>query len=80
VLLQNLWLKEVNQMRQGNWSEATEMLGEANPFRETGRINGGIADVDGGIKVGCSLLFLLFVRSDGHTRRFKRQCAIYEAC
>lgn len=25
-------------MRQGKWSEALEMLGEANPFRGTGEI------------------------------------------
>jgi hypothetical protein len=25
------------QVRQGNWAEATEMLGEANPFRDSGQ-------------------------------------------
>jgi len=44
-------LIETIQVRQGNWSEATEMLGEANPFRETRRSGAGIANVDGGIKV-----------------------------
>ena len=27
----------VFQVRQGNWAEATEMLGEANPFRNSGQ-------------------------------------------
>jgi hypothetical protein len=26
------------QVRQGNWAEATEMLGEANPFRDSGQL------------------------------------------
>jgi anaphase-promoting complex subunit 6 len=38
-------------VRQGKWAEATEMLGEANPFRNSGRSGPGVANEDGGIKV-----------------------------
>jgi anaphase-promoting complex subunit 6 len=38
-------------VRQGNWADATEMLGEANPFRDSGRSGATIPNVDGGIKV-----------------------------
>ena len=39
------------QVRQGKWNEATEMLGEANPFRELGRSGPDAPNMDGGIKV-----------------------------
>lgn len=39
------------QVRQGKWNEATEMLGEANPFRELGRGGPDAPNIDGGIKV-----------------------------
>jgi anaphase-promoting complex subunit 6 len=39
------------QVRQGKWTEAMEMLGEANPFRGTGRSGPAIPNMDGGIKV-----------------------------
>ncbi|KAF7312234.1 TPR-REGION domain-containing protein [Mycena indigotica] len=39
------------QVRQGNWTGATEMLGEANPFRNSGRSGPAIPNLDGGIKV-----------------------------
>ena len=39
------------QVRQGKWNEATEMLGEANPFRELGRSGPNAPNMDGGIKV-----------------------------
>ena len=39
------------QMRQGKWADATEMLGEANPFRGSSNSGPNIANVDGGIKV-----------------------------
>ena len=39
------------QMRQGKWADATEMLGEANPFRGTGNSGPNIPNLDGGIKV-----------------------------
>jgi hypothetical protein len=43
------------QIRQGNWSAATELLGEANPFRDSGRSGPGIPNVDGGIKIEASM-------------------------
>ncbi|KAG6868678.1 hypothetical protein C0993_012181, partial [Termitomyces sp. T159_Od127] len=46
------------QVRQGNWAEATEMLGEANPFRDSGRSGPSIPNVDGGIKVEASMCHL----------------------
>ncbi|KAF5382153.1 hypothetical protein D9615_004247 [Tricholomella constricta] len=46
------------QVRQGNWAEATEMLGEANPFRDSGRSGPAIPNVDGGIKVEASMCHL----------------------
>lgn len=41
------------QVRQGKWTEATEMLGEANPFRGSANSGPAVPNVDGGIKVGC---------------------------
>lgn len=41
----------VRQVRQGNWSDATEMLGEANPFRDLEQDRAAVPDIDGGIKV-----------------------------
>ncbi len=38
------------QMRQGKWSDALEMLGESNPFRDDGE-GPQVPNVDGGIKV-----------------------------
>ncbi|KAJ3573119.1 hypothetical protein NP233_g2630 [Leucocoprinus birnbaumii] len=50
------------QMRQGNWSDALEMLGEANPFRDSeitpGRSGPSIPNLDGGIKVEASMCHL----------------------
>ena len=39
------------QVRQGKWTEATEMLGEANPFRDSATSGPAIPNMDGGIKV-----------------------------
>lgn len=39
------------QVRQGKWPEALETLGEANPWRGTGKSGPGIPNMDGGIKV-----------------------------
>lgn len=39
------------QMRQGKWTDATEMLGEANPFRGSGKSGPAVPNTDGGIKV-----------------------------
>jgi anaphase-promoting complex subunit 6 len=49
-------------VRQGNWADATEMLGEANPFRDSGRSGAAIPNVDGGIKVRvyCASVFSFF--------------------
>ena len=41
------------QMRQGKWSDALEMLGESNPFRNSGRGGPDAPNMDGGVKV-CS--------------------------
>ncbi|KAF9466498.1 TPR-like protein [Collybia nuda] len=46
------------QVRQGNWDDATEMLGEANPFRDSGRSGPAVPNVDGGIKVEASMCHL----------------------
>ncbi|KAJ8586943.1 TPR-like protein [Rhizopogon salebrosus TDB-379] len=47
------------QVRQGNWADATEMLGEANPFRHSGSRSGpAVPNVDGGIKVEASMCHL----------------------
>ncbi|KAF7973502.1 hypothetical protein HWV62_15008 [Athelia sp. TMB] len=46
------------QVRQGNWTDATEMLGEANPFRNSGRSGPAVPNVDGGIKVEASMCHL----------------------
>ncbi|KAI0300772.1 hypothetical protein BC826DRAFT_990349 [Russula brevipes] len=35
-------------VRQGKWAEATEMLGEANPFRNSGRSGPAVPNTDGG--------------------------------
>ncbi|KAJ6494696.1 cell division control protein 16 [Mycena vitilis] len=43
------------QVRQGNWADATEMLGEANPFRNSGRSGAAIPNLDGGIKIEASM-------------------------
>ncbi|KAF9267586.1 TPR-like protein [Marasmius fiardii PR-910] len=46
------------QVRQGNWAGATEMLGEANPFRDSGRSGPTIPNIDGGIKIEASMCHL----------------------
>ncbi|KAI6110197.1 hypothetical protein EDD16DRAFT_1486805 [Pisolithus croceorrhizus] len=46
------------QVRQGNWSDALEMLGEANPFRHSDRSGAAVPNVDGGIKVEASMCHL----------------------
>ncbi|KAM6504448.1 cell division control protein 16 [Amanita muscaria] len=46
------------QVRQGNWAAATEMLGEANPFRDSERSGSAIRNNDGGIKVEASMCHL----------------------
>ncbi|KAF9818560.1 hypothetical protein IEO21_02665 [Rhodonia placenta] len=46
------------QVRQGKWTEATEILGEANPFRGSGRSGRDIPNIDGGIKIEASMCHL----------------------
>lgn len=42
-------------MRQGNWTDAIEMLGEANPFRNSGQSGPVIPNLDGDIKIEASM-------------------------
>ena len=51
------------QMRQGKWADATEMLGEANPFRGSNNSGPNIPNVDGGIKVRISCYSVYYVSS-----------------
>ncbi|KAH9928423.1 TPR-like protein [Amylocystis lapponica] len=46
------------QVRQGKWTEATEMLGEANPFRGHQRSGTTVPNLDGGIKIEASMCHL----------------------
>ncbi|KAG7088620.1 hypothetical protein E1B28_012593 [Marasmius oreades] len=46
------------QVRQGSWAAATEMLGEANPFRDSGRSGPTVPNIDGGIKIEASMCHL----------------------
>ncbi|EMD33975.1 hypothetical protein CERSUDRAFT_159330 [Gelatoporia subvermispora B] len=46
------------QVRQGKWNEATEMLGEANPFRSAGLGGPAVPNMDGGIKIEASMCHL----------------------
>ncbi|KAK7056632.1 anaphase-promoting complex subunit Cut9 [Paramarasmius palmivorus] len=46
------------QLRQGDWTGATEMLGEANPFRGSARSGPAIPNIDGGIKIEASMCHL----------------------
>ncbi|KAL5503810.1 CUT9 [Sanghuangporus vaninii] len=46
------------QIRQGKWAEATEMLGESNPFRGTDGVGPRIANIDGGVKIEASMCYL----------------------
>lgn len=52
------YLAALCQIRQGKWAEATEMLGEANPFKGTDRVGPRIANTDGGIKIEASMCCL----------------------
>ncbi|KZV78912.1 TPR-like protein [Exidia glandulosa HHB12029] len=46
------------QVRQGKWPEALETLGEANPWRNTGKSGANIPNMDGGIKLDSSMCHL----------------------
>lgn len=67
------------QMRQGKWADATEILGEANPFRGSGNTGPAVPNMDGGIKVR---LYIYRVYSFAFimSNRLKPQCVICVAC
>ncbi|KAI0067340.1 TPR-like protein [Artomyces pyxidatus] len=73
-------------VRQGKWSEATEMLGEANPFRHSGRSGPAVPNTDGGIKVEASmcnlrgLLMLKLNRGDQAKACFMEALALDVKC
>ncbi|KAJ3555866.1 hypothetical protein NM688_g2343 [Phlebia brevispora] len=74
------------QMRQGKWADATEMLGEANPFRGSGNSGPAIPNVDGGIKIEASmchlrgLLMLKLNRGDQAKNCFMEALALDVKC
>ncbi|RDB26326.1 Anaphase-promoting complex subunit cut9 [Hypsizygus marmoreus] len=74
------------QVRQGNWIEATEMLGEANPFRDSGRSGPAVPNIDGGIKVEASMcnlrgvLMLKLNRGDQAKECFMEALALDVKC
>ncbi|KAF8150604.1 cell division control protein 16 [Crassisporium funariophilum] len=74
------------QVRQGNWAEATEMLGEANPFRDSGQSGPSIPNMDGGIKVESSMcnlrgvLMLKLNRGDQAKQCFMEALALDVKC
>ncbi|KAH9847513.1 TPR-like protein [Lenzites betulinus] len=74
------------QMRQGKWSDALEMLGESNPFRNTGKGAPEIPNMDGGIKIEASmcnlrgLLMLKLNRGDQAKSCFMEALALDIKC
>ncbi|KAE9408566.1 TPR-like protein [Gymnopus androsaceus JB14] len=74
------------QVRQGNWADATEMLGEANPFRSLESNGPAIPDIDGGIKIEASmchlrgLLMLKLNRGDQAKHCFMEALALDVKC
>ncbi|THV04469.1 TPR-like protein [Dendrothele bispora CBS 962.96] len=72
--------------RQGNWTGATEMLGEANPFRDLGRNGPAIPNIDGGIKIEASMchlrgvLMLKLSRGDQAKQCFMEALALDVKC
>lgn len=46
------------QVRQGKWSDALEMLGESNPFKDSGKSGPSFPNRDGGIKIEASMCHL----------------------
>ncbi|KAJ3876094.1 cell division control protein 16 [Lentinula edodes] len=74
------------QVRQGNWSDATEMLGEANPFRDLEQDRAAVPDIDGGIKIEASmchlrgLLMLKLNRGDQAKNCFMEALALDVKC
>ncbi|KAF6754373.1 cell division control protein 16 [Ephemerocybe angulata] len=45
-------------VRSGKWTEAMELIGEANPFRGSAQSGPAIANTDGGIKIEASMCYL----------------------
>ncbi|CAG7849077.1 Anaphase-promoting complex subunit cut9 AltName: Full=20S cyclosome/APC complex protein cut9; AltName: Full=Cell untimely torn protein 9 [Serendipita indica DSM 11827] len=46
------------QVRLGKWTEALEVLGEENPFRDTSESGAHVANRDGGLKLEASMCYL----------------------
>ncbi|KAI0325438.1 TPR-like protein [Cubamyces sp. BRFM 1775] len=74
------------QMRQGKWSDALEMLGESNPFRNSGRGGPDAPNMDGGVKIEASmcnlrgLLMLKLNRGDQAKACFMEALALDVKC
>ncbi|KAI0925830.1 hypothetical protein AcV5_008457 [Taiwanofungus camphoratus] len=74
------------QVRQGKWTDATEMLGEANPFRDSGNSGPAVPNVDGGIKIEASmchlrgLLMMKLNRGDQAKKSFMEALALDVKC
>ncbi|KAI0648950.1 TPR-like protein [Trametes meyenii] len=74
------------QMRQGKWSDALEMLGESNPFRNSGKGGPDIPNMDGGVKIEASmcnlrgLLMLKLNRGDQAKACFMEALALDVKC
>ncbi|KAJ7284861.1 cell division control protein 16 [Mycena rebaudengoi] len=72
------------QVRQGNWADATEMLGEANPFRNSVVLQS--PNLDGGIKIEASMcnlrgiLMLKLNRGDQAKQCFMEALALDVKC
>ncbi|KIY65733.1 TPR-like protein [Cylindrobasidium torrendii FP15055 ss-10] len=45
-------------VKQGHWSAAMDLLGESNPFRDSGRSGPSVRNADGGIKIEASMCHL----------------------
>jgi len=45
-------------VRSGKWTDAMELIGEANPFRGSAKSGPAIANTDGGIKIEASMCYL----------------------
>ncbi|KAF8573479.1 TPR-like protein [Ramaria rubella] len=74
------------QVRQGKWADALEMLGESNPFKNSGRSGPTIPNRDGGIKIEASmchlrgLLMLKLNRNDRAKECFLEALALDVKC
>ncbi|KAF8515403.1 TPR-like protein [Hysterangium stoloniferum] len=74
------------QVRQGKWADALEMLGESNPFRDSGRSGPAVPNRDGGIKIEASMchlrgiLMLRLNRNDRAKESFLEALALDVKC